>query len=135
MATLYRSEEKHKGRKKRHCLRKNGNNWGKQNVLMVSASLGVWYVSNHTKCLGVCRLHVFLCCTYLLFLSFLSNMALLQAHSSEEVSEVTKQGDNPITQVCHHRHIHGWLFKRVMAELPGANADLWDIFLFNERAT
>lgn len=38
--------------------------------------------------------------TYLLFLSFLGNVALLQTHSSEEVSEVAKQGDNAKAQVC-----------------------------------
>lgn len=74
--------------------------------------------------------------TCLLFLSFLGEVALLQANSSEEISEVAKQSDDAEAQVRHHGHIHGRLLKDLLLVLPGGHTSPWDIFyLFKERPT
>lgn len=74
--------------------------------------------------------------TCLLFLSFLGEVALLQANSSEEISEVAKQSDDAEAQVRHHGHIHGRLLKDLQLVLPGGRTSPWDIcYLFKERPT
>lgn len=71
--------------------------------------------------------------TYLLFLSFLSKVALLQTHSSEEISEVAKQGDNTKAKVCEDSHVHGCLFKKLMPVPPGCDTVPWTVLLCKER--
>lgn len=58
-------------------------------------------------------------CTYLLFLSLLGHVALLQAHGAEKVSEVAKQGDDAKAHVCHDGDVHGRLLKDLMPEPLG----------------
>lgn len=73
--------------------------------------------------------------TCLLFLSFLSKVALLQANGSEEISEVAEQGDDAEAQVRHHGHVHGRLLKALLLALPGGGVRPRDISLFKERPT
>lgn len=72
--------------------------------------------------------------TYLLFLSLLGDVALLDAYGAEEVSEVAKQGDDAKAQVCHDGDIHGRLFKDLMPEPPGRPSGPWAILLHGKRA-
>lgn len=73
--------------------------------------------------------------TCLLLLSLLSEVALLQANGSEEISEVAKEGDDAEAQVRHHGHVHGRLLKHLLLVLPGGGARPLDISLLKERAT
>lgn len=73
--------------------------------------------------------------TCLLFLSFPSKVALLQANGSEEVSEVAEQSDDAEAQVRHHGHVHGRLLKDLLLVLPGGGVRPRDISLLKERPT
>lgn len=71
--------------------------------------------------------------SHLLLLSFLGKVAFLQAHSSEEVSEVPEQGDDAKAHVGADSHIHGRLFKRLLFVLPGGRADAGAELLLSKR--
>lgn len=73
--------------------------------------------------------------TCLLFLSFLSKVALLQADGSQEVSEVAEESDDAEAQVRHHGHVHGRLLKDLLPALPGGGVGPRDGSLLKERPT
>lgn len=73
--------------------------------------------------------------TCLLFLSFLSKVALLQADGSQEISEVAEQSDDAEAQVRHHGHVHGRLLKDLLLAVPGGGVRPRDISLLKGRPT
>lgn len=73
--------------------------------------------------------------THLLLFSFLGDVALLDAHGSQEVPEVAEQGDDAVAYVGHDGHVHGRLLKGLMPGVPlGADTDPRAMFLLNNRS-
>lgn len=87
------------------------------------------YACNRSRFVPIARF------TYFLFLSFLGNVALLHAHSSEEIPEVAKERDNAEAQVCHDSHVHRGLFVGLLPGLLGGDSSPRALCLYNERRT